>query len=110
LLGSEQYFLRNGGNDASFVRALYRDVTGRRVGGATLRACLNQLRRGLGRERLAARVLADPGRVHQQVEEVFQQFLGRDADAEPTRRSASASGFRRSSTSSARPYFSATRL
>jgi len=45
ILGSNEYFVRNGGNDAAFVQALFRDVVGAPADPAQLNHWLRQLDR-----------------------------------------------------------------
>jgi hypothetical protein len=80
ILGSPEYYNRHGGNDASFLAAIYGDVFGRTIDAAGGVTWAEELAQGVSRTDMAISLLysveADLGRVI----DVYHQFLRRDPD------------------------------
>jgi lysophospholipase L1-like esterase len=79
-LGGSEYYARNGGTDADFVAALYRDVLGRPPGPAATSAFLAALGQGATRTNLAAFVLGLPEAREDRAWSDIQRYTRTDPD------------------------------
>jgi uncharacterized delta-60 repeat protein len=81
ILGSDEYFSRHGGNNSSFLQALYIDVLQRAIDSSGAQTWGQALANGLSRNAVAAAVLASPESDGLEVASLYHQFLRRDPDS-----------------------------
>jgi autotransporter-associated beta strand protein len=81
LSSPEYYLIRGGGTDAGFLAALYQDVLGRPLDPVSAAADQLLLAGGVSRTVLAAAVLQSVESDQLAVDNLYHQFLHRDADA-----------------------------
>jgi RHS repeat-associated protein len=80
ILGSQEYFLRHGGTNPSFLASLYRDVLGRPIDAGGLASGTSMLQQGQSRTAVAMAVVTSPEGRADEAEALFRQFLHRDAE------------------------------
>lgn len=80
LLGSDEYFQKNGSTNASFVTALYRDVLGRAPDAGGQQAYTQQLTAGVPRGTVATSIVTSRESLERIVQGWYQQYLRRGAD------------------------------
>jgi hypothetical protein len=78
ILGSNEYFARQGSGNIPYVQALYRDVLGREADSAGLEAHVAALARGATRTEVAHAFLTSVERGTQVAGEAYQSLLGRE--------------------------------
>ena len=78
ILGSDEYFARQGSGNIPYVQALYRDVLGREADSAGLEAHVAALARGATRTEVAHAFLTSVERGTQVAGEAYQSLLGRE--------------------------------
>jgi hypothetical protein len=78
ILGSNEYFARQGSGNIPYVQALYRDVLGREADSAGLEAHVAALARGATRTEVAFGFLTSVERGTQVAGEAYQSLLGRE--------------------------------
>jgi hypothetical protein len=81
LLGSLEFFAKAGGTNTDFLRALYLDALGRAIDPTALTNDLQMLQAGVSREQIAAGVLGSSEKAQEVVNQAYQAYLGRSADA-----------------------------
>jgi len=82
ILGSDEYFnTRGGGDNTTFLNALYEDLLGRPADPGALATFLPLLNGSTSRSQVAAIVLASNEYDHDLVNSYYERFLGRAADA-----------------------------
>ena len=86
VLGSKEYFTTvGGGTDKGFLTAVYQDVIGEAIPSDTLAALTADLSQGESRYDLSLSLLdSEKGRVNE-VQNLFNEILGRDANAKEVR-------------------------
>jgi streptogramin lyase len=78
ILGSNEYFARQGSGNIPYVQALYRDVLGREADSAGLEAHVAALARGATRTEVAFGFLTSVERGTQVAGEAYREVLGRE--------------------------------
>jgi streptogramin lyase len=78
ILGSNEYFARQGSGNIPYVQALYRDVLGREADSAGLEEHVAALARGATRTEVAFGFLTSVERGTQVAEEAYREVLGRE--------------------------------
>jgi hypothetical protein len=82
ILGSQEYFQnRAGGNNATFLTALYHDVLGRAVDPTGIRSFQQPLMNGISRDAVVGPVLTSPEAVQRQLDILYQRYLFRPPDS-----------------------------
>jgi hypothetical protein len=81
LLGSAEFFNKSGGNNATFLAALFMDVLHRQIDPGGASALGQELAGGVARLTVAQQVLASQEACTSAVQGLYQQFLHRSADS-----------------------------
>lgn len=81
MVGSQEYFQKAGGTNLGFVQQAYRDLLGRELNPATERGFLNDLAGGTDRIDVGRSILSSAEGTRATVGVLYQQLLGRPADA-----------------------------
>jgi hypothetical protein len=81
ILGSTEYFAKQGGGNKSFVQSLYSKVLGRNADAAGLEGHVAQLVLGASRTQVAYAFLSSAEHGRQVTAQAYQAILGRDASA-----------------------------
>src|SRR5439155_19498949 len=80
-LGSQEYFLRHGGINSTWLDGVYQDILGRKPDAAGKNAWLQQMAVGLDRTTLALQFASSAEHEALVVSANYQQLLGRQASA-----------------------------
>ena len=81
LIGSAEYFQRNGGTNSSFLSAVYRDILFRQIDPQGLSSFSAQLSQGQSRAQVTMIILTSAEGLGVRVNSLYLQFLKRNADA-----------------------------
>ena len=80
IVSSAEYYQRNGGTNASWVTALYRDVLGRTPDAGPLRVWTRMLDNGVPRGSVAIEFVFSPEQDNRIIASEYETFLGRSPD------------------------------
>jgi hypothetical protein len=82
ILGSPEFFNRAGGTDSGFVTLLFQDLLGRTPVTTELDGDVNELEGGETPQEFATVVLGSQEYAHDEVNQWYEAYLGRPADAQ----------------------------
>ena len=80
LLGSDEYFGRSGGNNTSFLQAVYQFVLHRPIDPSGSQSWAQALTQGMSRQAVAAAILASSESDRIETQTLYGQFLHRPPD------------------------------